>query len=56
VVLAVLKRDAERISLPARRQHCEALLRQPGPKRVFAAVRVCGIGVMVAGVAILLNR
>jgi hypothetical protein len=54
-VLAVLLRDAERISLPARRQYLEALLSQPGPKRVFAVVWVCGIAVMVVGVASLLN-
>jgi hypothetical protein len=55
-VLAVLLRGAERISLPARRQYCEAVLQRSGPKRVFAAVRVCGIALMVVGVALLLNR
>jgi hypothetical protein len=55
-VLTVLFRDAKRMGIPARRQHYEALLRQSGPKRVFAAVRVCGIAVMFFGVALLLNR
>jgi hypothetical protein len=54
-MLAVLLRNARRISLPARRQHCEAVLQRPGPKRVFATVRVCGIATMVVGVASLLN-
>jgi hypothetical protein len=39
----------------AQRAHYEALLRSPGPKRVFVAVRVCGIAMMVVGVASLLN-
>jgi hypothetical protein len=54
-VLTALFRDAKRISFPARRQHYEALLQRSGPKRVFAAVWVCGIAVMVVGVASLLN-
>jgi hypothetical protein len=41
---------------PARRQYIEALSRQPGPKRVFAAVWVCGIAAIIFGVASLLNR
>jgi len=32
---------------PARRQYFEALSLQPGPKRVFAAVRVCGMAVKI---------
>jgi hypothetical protein len=54
-LLAALLRNVKRISLPSRRQYCEALLRQPAPKRVFAVVRVCGIAMMVVGVASLLN-
>ena len=48
-------RDITRIISPARRQYIEALSHQSGPKCVFAAVRVCGIAVMVFGVASLLN-
>jgi hypothetical protein len=55
-VLTVLFRDAKKISLPARRQHYEAVLQRPGSKRMFAAVRVCGIALMVVGMALLLNR
>jgi hypothetical protein len=54
-VLTVLFRDAKRISVPAQRQYFETLSHQPGPKRVFAAVRVCGIAVMAVGVVSLLN-
>jgi UDP-N-acetylmuramyl pentapeptide phosphotransferase/UDP-N-acetylglucosamine-1-phosphate transferase len=55
-VLTVLFRDVKRIGLPARRQHYEALLQRSGPKRVFAAVWVCGIALMFVGVVLLLNR
>jgi hypothetical protein len=49
-------RDVKRRVPPARRQYIEALSRQPGPKRVFAAVWVCGIATTFVGVALLLNR
>jgi hypothetical protein len=49
-------RDVKRMVPPARQQYIEVLTRQPGPKRVFAAVWVCGIAVMVVGVALLLGR
>ncbi len=55
-VLAVLLRDAERIGWPACRQYREAVLKRSGPKRVFAAVRVCGIAAMFVGVVLLLKR
>jgi hypothetical protein len=48
-------RDVKRMIPPERRQYIEALSHQPGPKRVFAAVWVCGIAVMVVGIASLLN-
>lgn len=48
-------RDVKRVIPPVRRQYFEALSRQRGPKLVFAAVRVCGIAVMVVGAASLLN-
>jgi hypothetical protein len=49
-------RDVKMRIPPARRQYFEALFRQPGPKRVFAAVRVCGIAVMAGGLALLPKR
>ncbi len=49
-------RDVERRIPPARRQYFEVLSRHPGPKRVFAAVWVCGVAMMVVGVALLLDR
>jgi hypothetical protein len=55
-VQAALLKNAKRISLPAQRRHPEALLQRSGPKRVFVAVRVCGIAVMVVGGTLLLNR
>jgi uncharacterized membrane protein len=54
--LTALLRDVKRISVPARRQYYEALLQRSGPKRVFAAVWVCGMAAMVVGVALLLSR
>lgn len=48
-------RDAKRTIPPERRRYIEALSSQPGPKRVLAAVWVCGIAVMVVGVALLLD-
>jgi hypothetical protein len=54
-VQAVLFRVAKRVSPPARRQYCEALLQRSGPKRAFVAVQVCGMAVIVVGVALLLN-
>jgi hypothetical protein len=48
-------RNVTRMISPERRQYIEALSHQSGPKRVFAAVRVCGIAVMVFGIASLLH-
>jgi hypothetical protein len=48
-------RDVTRIIPLERRQYIEELSHQSGPKRVFVAVRVCGIVVMVFGIASLLN-
>jgi hypothetical protein len=54
-LIARLRDDVRRINPTARRRYYEALMRQSGPKRVFIAVRLCGVAMMVVGVALLLN-
>lgn len=54
-VLSVGSRSIKKINPPARRQHYETLLHSSGPKWMFAAVRICGIAMIVVGLVLLLN-
>jgi hypothetical protein len=43
------------VMAPARQESFDALLREPGPRRVFATASACGVATVVVGVVLLVR-